>query len=76
MKLFIGLIIGFVVLIYAYTYIRIRKKRKKDTDIVSSYRNQYVERKKQTNPNYKNSNYETYITKYNSQIDYIEKDQL
>lgn len=79
MKLFIGLVIAFLILIYVYTFIKIRKKRKKNIDnmVVDNYRKQYLQRKKQSeSANYKNSNYETYITKYNSQVDYIEKDQL
>ncbi|MBD5499675.1 MAG: hypothetical protein HDR10_00485 [Lachnospiraceae bacterium] len=79
MKLFIGLIIAFLILIYVYTFIKIRKKRKNNIDnmVVDHYRKQYLQRKKQSeSANYKNSNYETYITKYNSQVDYIEKDQL
>lgn len=79
MNLFIGLVIAFLILIYVYTFIKIRKKRKKNLDnmVVDNYRKQYLQRKKQFEAaNYKNSNYETYITKYNSQVDYIEKDQL
>ena len=79
MKLFIGLIIAFLILIYVYTFIKIRKKRKNNIDnmVVDNYRKQYLQRKKQSeSANYKNTNYETYITKYNSQVDYIEKDQL
>ncbi len=79
MKLFIGLVIAFLILIYVYTFIKLRKKRKKDIDnmVVDHYRKQYLQRKKQSeSANYNNSNYQTYITKYNSQVDYIEKDQL
>ena len=79
MKMFIGLVIAFLILIYVYTFIKIRKKRKKNLDnmVVDNYRKQYLQRKKQSeSANYKNLNYETYITKYNSQVDYIEKDQL
>lgn len=77
MKLFIGLIIAFLIFIYVYTFIKIRKKRKKSINKVDDYRRQYVQRKKRSQAaNYKNSNYETYISKYNSQMDYIEKNQL
>lgn len=81
MKLFIGLIIAFLVLIYVYTFIKIRKRRKKNTDAVDDYRKQYLQRKRLSetsnykDSNYRDSNYEAYITKYNSQLDYIEKDK-
>lgn len=80
MKLFIGLIIAFLALIYIYTFIKIRKRRQKNTDAVDNYRKQYLQRKSLSETsNYKDSNrdsnYEAYITKYNSRLDYIEKDQ-
>ena len=77
MKIFIGLIIAFLILVYVYTFIKIHKKRKNKTNIVDNYNQQYIKKKKDSQPsNYKDSNYEKFITKYNSQIDYIEKDKL
>lgn len=77
MKAFIGLIIAFLILVYVYTFIKIRKKRKNKTDIVSNYNQQYIKKGKQSKiSNNKDSNYEKFITRYNSQIDYIEKDKL
>lgn len=71
MKAFIGLIIAFLILVYVYTFIKIRKKRKNNTDAVSNYKKQYTKLKKTS----ESSNYKKYITKYNSHIDYIEKDK-
>lgn len=76
MKAFIGLIIAFLILVYVYTFIKICKKRKNNTDVVSNYKKQYTKPKKTSeSSNYKDSNYKKYITKYNSHIDYIEKDK-
>ncbi len=76
MKLFILLLVAFLVLVYVYTFIKIRKRRQKNGSIVAKFNQQYLNRSKPKDKNYDLSNYKKQITKYNSQVDYIEKDKL
>lgn len=76
MKLLIGLILAFSILVNLYTFLKIRKRRKKSISIVAKYNQPYLNRLKSKNNNYDLSNYKKQITKYNSQVDYIEKDKL
>lgn len=76
MKMLIGLVIAFLVLVYVYTFIKIRKKRKNNIDTVTKYNTAYLKKKTYKSEKSNSSNYQNQITKYNSQIDYIEKDKL
>lgn len=72
MKALLVVIIGFLVLIYVYTYIKYKKRKKNHISAVDNYRKNYLER-------INNKRWETFddesqkqITKYNSPVDYIE----
>lgn len=75
MNLFIGLLIGFTILVFIYNYLKMRKRRRNQIDTVTEYHRQFDSRRK-TNirHNLSDSNYKKYITKHNSKIDYISKD--
>ena len=76
MKALIFLLIAFLVLVYVYTFIKIRKKRKENKfSAVTEFKNKYL-KKHTISDNQPNSNYKKQITKYNSKIDYINKDEL
>lgn len=75
MKAIIGLLIGFLILVYVYNYLKLRKRRQNQIDTVAEYHRQFASRKK-IRHNSSDSNYQKYITKYNSKTDYISKDDL
>lgn len=74
MKLLIMGIFVFLVIMYVYTYKRYKKTKKNNINTVDEFRRKYLKKGKineNQNIDEKTSNY---ITKYNSSIDYIEKD--
>ncbi len=78
MKFLIIIVIAFLILVYAYTYIKYKKRKSNYIDTVSDFRKKYlkgdnISRQKKTNIT---SNYQKYITKYNSSLDYVEKDKF
>lgn len=73
MKIIIGLLIAFAALVFIYNFIKLRKRRKNNKNIVSEYNRKYFHKNIIDN---KNPNASNYITKYNSQLDYLEKKDL
>ena len=73
MKFLLIIIIGFLVILYIYTYIKYKKRSKKEIDAVGDYRRNYLENNSNQNPP-PNDGYTNYLTKYNSSLDYIEKE--
>lgn len=76
MKLLILLLIAFLALVYVYTFIKNRKRRQKNISIVAKFNQDYLKKTKPRDKNCDLPNYKKQITKYNSQVDYIEKDKL
>ena len=79
MKLFLLLLIAFLALVYIYTFIKIRKKRKNPTkSAVEDFNEKYLSSKVPlvNNNHHLPANYKKQITKYNSTIDYIDKSEL
>lgn len=74
MKLLIVGIVAFLVLVYVYTFIKIRKRRNNKTSSVEEFNKKYLNKKE--NNVMKDQYYKKYITKYNSKIDYIAKEDL
>lgn len=78
MKLLLVLIFAFLILVYVYTFLKIRKRRRKKIDTVTEFNTMYKDRTSRTEK--KITEYEKthrkYITKYNSKVDYISKDDL
>lgn len=75
MKLQIGIIIAFALLVNVYTFIKIRRKRKKEINTATEYHSEYKRHINIRNDNREDlsSNYKKQITKYNSTLDYVEK---
>ena len=74
MKLLLILIIAFLIIIYAYTYIKYKKRKKIDT--VGAFRETYLKKKNIKSSAQDHDNMIPYLTKYNSSIDYIDKDDF
>ena len=73
MNLLIVFIVGFIALIYIYTYIKYKKRKKNQISIVDSFRENYIERINAVkNDNIYSDEIKNQITKYNSSVDYIE----
>lgn len=80
METMIFLLVGFLVVVYVYSFIKIRKKRRSANksevlEFNKKYHSQMSAHYKQQ-PATTDSNYKKYITKYNSSVDYISKDEL
>lgn len=75
MKLQIGIIAAFALVVNVYTLIKIRRKRKKETETTIGRLSEYQKRNNIRNGNREDlpSNYKKQITKYNSTLDYVEK---
>lgn len=78
MKLLLILIFAFLILVYVYTFLKIRKRRRKKIDTVAEFNTMYKERKSSAQKKFTEEEkaYRKYITKYNSKVDYISKDDL
>lgn len=74
MKLWIGLIIAFAVLVFVYNFIKNKKRRKAHVDMVAEFNKRYHKVKKVKKSEHKE--YSNYITKYNSSLDYVEKSEI
>lgn len=73
MKLWIGLVIGFAALVFIYNFIKSRKRRRNHTDAVTEFRKRYHRSDKIRKT--ESTEYSNYVTKYNSKIDYVERDK-
>ena len=78
METIIFILFAFLVIVYVYSFMKIRKKKKMgNKSEISEFHNKY--HRKSNVANSKNDNnitYHKYITKYNSSVDYISKDDL
>lgn len=73
MKILIGLIVVFLAIVYIYTFLKIRKKRKNITpDAVQSFHQKYDRIRNKPKPD----NHTNQITRYNSAVDYITREDL
>ena len=79
MKILLILMIAFLTLVYIYTFLKIIKKRKNTKSAVEYFNEKYLDKNKKKLINTEpvlDSNYKKYVTKYNSHMDYISKDEL
>lgn len=77
MKILIGLIVVFLAIVYIYTFLKIRKKRKNKTpDAVESFHQKYDRIRNKPKPDTKIRNHTKQITRYNSAVDYITREDL
>lgn len=77
MKLLIVIIIAFLVLLYVYTYLKYRKGKSNKIDTINDFHNRYLKENTSSKRNTTQSDNRTnYITRYNSKVDYVEKDKF
>lgn len=78
METIIFILFAFLVIVYVYSFMKIRKKKKMgNKSEISEFHNKY-HRKSNTANSKKDNNimYQKYITKYNSSVDYISRDDF
>ena len=77
MKILIGLIVVFLAIVYIYTFLKIRKKRKNITpDVVQSFHQKYDRTHGKPEPDPKTPDHTNQIPRYNSAVDYITREDL
>ena len=77
MKILIGLIVVFLAIVYIYTFLKIRKKRKNKTpDAVQSFHQKYDHILNRSELDKNQSEYNNQMTRYNSAVDYITREDL
>lgn len=80
MKLLLIGIIVFLVILYIYTYVRYKKMKKNRISAVEDFKNKYHKKEqkeqKELDQIRNNDPMTTYTSKFNSSLDYVEKNQL
>lgn len=82
MKLLLIGIIVFLVIMYIFTYVRYKKMKKNRIRAVDDFKKKYHKEGENLNSQGNSQNRSSddhliaYITKYNSMLDYVERDQL
>lgn len=78
METIIFILFAFLVIVYVYSFMKIRKKKKMgNKSEISEFHKKYHSNFDTINTNNdSNIMYQKYITKYNSPVDYIYKDDL
>ncbi len=74
MKLLLTGIVVFVVVVYIYNNIRYKKSKKRNVNLVDEFKRKYLQ--KESNENGVDDEFIKYTTKFNSTIDYIDRDDL
>jgi len=75
MKYTLVAVVAFLIVVYAYTFIRQRKRKNNRTSMVKEFRKKYLKDTLQENNDIP-PGYTRYQTKYNSSIDYVEKSEF
>ena len=76
MKLWIGLVIAFAVLVFVYNFIKNKKRRNSHLDATIEFKKRYHQNRRVKQDICEDRNQSTYVTKYNSKLDYVEKDRF
>lgn len=77
MKLLLIGIIVFLVILYIYTYVRYKKMKKNRISAVEDFKNKYYKKEQKELDQIRNNDPMTaYTSKFNSSLDYVEKNQL
>ena len=76
MKLWIGLVIAFAVLVFVYNFIKNKKRRNSHLDAAIEFKKRYHQNRRVKQDICEDRNQSNYVTKYNSKLDYVEKDRF
>ena len=66
---------AFLIVVYAYTFIRHRRKKNNQIDTVKEFRKRYLEKSLQEKRDLPQG-YTRYQSKYNSSVDFVEKSEF
>lgn len=76
MKVLIVVLIAFLAAVYVFTFIKWKKRRNQGVNAVADFREKYLRDKTVTDEEATSKDSKPIITKYNSQIDYMERDEF
>lgn len=76
MKLLLIIIIVFLVILYIYTFVRYKKRKNSHVSAVEEFKRKYHKEQSDDEPDMQNDSYKMYKTKFNSDLDYIEPEEL
>ena len=76
MKLWIGLVIAFAVLVFVDNIIKNKKRRNSHLDTTIEFKKRYHQNRRGKQDICEDRNQSNYVTKYNSRLDYVEKDKF
>lgn len=76
MKLIIIITIAFLILVYAYSYIKYKKRKAQTVNSVDEFHKKYLKKSISQKKAASKDTACNYITKYNSTLDYVEKDDF
>lgn len=78
MKLLLTGIIVFLFILYIYTYVRYKKMKNNRSSAVEDFKKKYHKEDKDPGTKVQNraNDFTTYTTKFNSTLDYVEREQL
>lgn len=75
MKYTLIAVVAFLIVVYAYTFIKHRKRKSNQTSTVKKFKSKYLK-----DPSRKNTNvpegYTRYLSKYNSPVDFVDKNEF
>ncbi|MCM1125069.1 MAG: hypothetical protein NC429_01225 [Lachnospiraceae bacterium] len=76
MKLLLIGIIIFLVILYIYTFVRYKKLKNSHISAVEEFKRKYHKEQSDDRLDIQNDSYKIYETKFNSNLDYIEPEEL
>ncbi len=75
MKYTLIAVVAFLIVVYAYTYIKHRKRRNNQTSTVKEFKSKYLKKAEKETENI-SQGYTPYLSKYNSSLDYVDKSEF
>lgn len=76
MKLLLIGIIVFLVILYIYTFVKYKKRKNSHVSVVEDFKRKYHNKDSNMELNTQEDSYVMYKTKFNSDLDYIEPEEL
>ena len=76
MKYTLIAVVAFIIVVYAYTFIKHRKRKNEQASTVKEFRSKYLKNTPQQENKKFSEGYTQYLSKYNSPVDYVEKNEF
>lgn len=75
MKYTLIAVVAFLIVVYAYTFIKHRRRKNNQTSTVKEFRSKYLKDTSRKNTNVPEG-YTRYLSKYNSPVDFVDKNEF